>query len=336
MAEINLDSIIYDQLVTRDAIFKLLTQEEIYSYYIGYDISNMGIMCSPFRDDNVPSFSIYYHKSERNILMYHDFATKDSGDCIVFVMKLFGITYEKALLKIAYDFKLSSFNIGSYNKEIETFSKLKEKKVIEIGIKKREWFKIDQQFWQQFAIRKSTLERFNVCPVEFVFYNGNAVKAEPLAYAYKEWKDGILTYKIYQPLSPNKKFKWINNANYSVHQGYTQLPETGDLLIITKSLKDVMSIYDTLSIYSIGLQSESVMMKDSVMKEYKTRFKKVICLFDNDTAGEKLALSFTETYSIPFLSIPKLPGVTDYSDLIKHTGVENATKTFNNLLKNLE
>lgn len=332
---INLNSILFDERITKENLLKLISQEDIYSYYMGYNISNVGLTSSPFRDDSIPSFSFFYHSVHRETLMFKDFALGTSGDCIVFVMRLFQTTYENALFKIAYDFKLSNFDIDAVKHHVEHFEKLKEKKSVNIGINKREWFKHDQDFWSQFAIRKSTLERFRVSPIKFIFYNGNAVKAEPLAYAYEEWKDAQLSYKIYQPESPNKKFKWINNANYTVHQGYTQLPPTGELLIITKSLKDVMSMWDTQGIFSIGLQSESVTMKESVMDEYKTRFEKVVCLFDNDKAGIELSKVFSEKYDIPHFFIPQLPNVTDYSDLVKYGGVETAGSIFNEQLNKI-
>jgi 5S rRNA maturation endonuclease (ribonuclease M5) len=180
-------------------------------------------------------------------------------------------------------------------------------------------------------VHKSTLVKYNVHPISHIFYNDTAVKASDLAYCYVETKDNKVSYKIYQPLEPKIK-KWINNADYTVHQGYMQLPKQGELLIITKSLKDVMSIYDCLGISAVGLQSESVMMKSTVMEEYKTRFKKVICLFDNDEAGKKLSLNFTNTYGIPHIFMPELPKVTDFSDLVKHSGVEKAVETFKKII----
>jgi len=65
-------------------------------------------------------------------------------------------------------------------------------------------------------------------------------------------------------------------------------------------------------------------MKDSVMDEYKSRFNKVICLFDNDQAGKKLSVSFTEKYNVPHFFVPELPNVTDFSDLVKGIGKEDA------------
>ena len=334
MEKIDLNSLMFNALITRDDILKHVTQEEIYGFYMNEDIKNLGVYHSPLREDNIPSFALYFHRVNPNTLMFKDFATGDCGDFVVLVMKLFNLNYSNALFKIAYDFGLSSLSISS-NKVNINYTKLEHKERVNLAVKLRQWEKHDKDYWTSFNIKKSTLHKFNVFPISHVFYNSNAVKTHKYAYVYVEEKDGIITYKIYQPFE-NKQKKWINNANYTVHQGYKQLPDTGELLIITKSLKDVMSIHDTLNIAAIGLQSESVMMKESVMEEYKSRFKRVVCLFDNDEAGKKLSISFTEKYNVPHFFVPELIGVTDFSDLVKHSGVEKTIKIINEKLKNYE
>jgi 5S rRNA maturation endonuclease (ribonuclease M5) len=333
MEEINLNSISFNSLITREDILKHVTQEEIYAFYLGEDVSKLGVFHSPLREDNIPSFALYFHKVNRNILMFKDFATGDSGDFVVLVLKMFNLSYSEALKKVAVDMKLAEFNINVSQTPVQ-YTKIVQKDSIELGIKIREWQIRDKAYWSSFGIKKKTLEKFNVYPISYVFYNTTAVKTSDYAYAYVEIKDSKVSYKIYQPLESKIK-KWINNANYTVHQGYTQLPTSGDLLIITKSLKDVMSLHDCMNISAIGLQSESVMMKQSVMDEYKSRFKKVICLFDNDEPGKKLSESFTETYNIPHFFVPELPKVTDFSDLVKAVGIEEAVKIVNTKISEL-
>ena len=324
MEEINLNSIIFNSQITREDILKHVTQEDIYEKYLGEDVRNLGVFNSPLREDSIPSFALYFHKIDRNILMFKDFATHDCGDFVVLVMKLFNIRYPEALKKIAYDMGLSAFTVDTTKQEVN-YTRIVEKERIKLGIKTRPWLNKDKDYWSSFGIKKSTLVKFNVHPISYVFYNDTAVNAAEYAYAYVELKDGQGSYKVYQPFEDKVK-KWINNANYSVHQGYTQLPESGELLIITKSLKDVMSIYDCLGLTAIGLQSESVMMKDSVMDEYKSRFSKVICLFDNDKAGKKLSESFTARFNIPHFFVPELLKVTDFSDLVKVVGRDKAVE----------
>jgi 5S rRNA maturation endonuclease (ribonuclease M5) len=324
---INLNSFVFNEQITRDDLFSAISQEDIYSFYIGEKIENGTKICSPLREDNVPSFSMFYHKHNRNILMFYDFATQDSGDAVIFVSKMFDLSYGDSIRRIVYDFKLSDVEVTAEKRQLYHSKKVLQKEQVQIGVKRREWKQHDAQFWKSFGITKATLEFYNVMPVSFIFFTGNPVKVEKWAYAYLEYKDNRISYKIYQPYAP-RQYKWINNANYSVHQGYTQLPSNGDLLIITKSLKDVMSIRDVIGVPSVGLQSESVMMKDTVMDEYKQRFKKVVCLFDNDDAGKKLSQSFSDTYNIPHFFMPELKRVTDFSDLVKVVGKEKAKEEF--------
>lgn len=331
MKEVNLNSIIYNELITLEDILKHVTQEQIYGYYIGEDVSKLGFYHSPLRQDNVPSFALYFHRDKGNILMFRDMATKESGDCVVLVMKLYCISYKQALLKIAVDLGLGSLSVDIQRVEAQ-YTKIVQKDKVDLGIKTRKWKIADKEYWSKFGICKDTLIKFNVYPISHVFYNDSPFKVKTLAYAYLENKDNTESFKIYQPLE-DKKRKWINNANYTVHQGYTQLPSTGDLLIITKSLKDVMSIHDCMGISAIGLQSESVMMKHSVMQEYRKRFKRVLCLFDNDDAGKKLSEDFTKEYGVYHFFVPNIKNVTDFSDLVNTLGTTEAVEITKKLIQ---
>jgi hypothetical protein len=333
MKDINLNSIVFNDLISREDILKHVTQERIYGFYLGEQITTLGVYHSPLREDNIPSFALFFHRVEPNILMFKDFATGDCGDFVAMVRKLFNLSYSEALEKVAFDLGLSNYGVSG-TKQTVNYTKITQKQKVELGIKIRPWEILDKQFWKPFGIKKSTLEKFNVFPISHVFYNSNAVKVSKHAYVYAEKKDNKLTYKIYQPFEDKLK-KWINNANYSVHQGYTQLPKSGELLIITKSLKDVMSIHDIVGVPAIGLQSESVMMKDSVMDEYKFRFKKVVCLFDNDDAGIKLAKEFSKRYNVPHFFVLPIANSKDFSDFVKNTTVNFSIEYFNKKIKKL-
>jgi len=330
MEKINLNSIVFNEIITKEDILQHVTQEEVFGFYMGEDIKDLGVFHSPLREDNIPSFALYFHKHNSNTLMFKDFATNDCGDFVVLVMKMFNLNYSNALLKIAYDFKLGNFSVKADKQEI-TYTNIKQKKRVELGVKLRDWTIKDKKFWTSFGITKSTLQKFNVYPISYVFYNQTAVRTHEYAYVYVEQKDDVVSYKIYQPYESKTK-KWINNANYSVHQGYRQLPESGELLIVTKSLKDVMSIHDCLGIPAIGLQSESVMIKPTVMDEYKERFSKVICLFDNDEAGIKLTQEFSKVFGIPYILVPDKYNVTDFSDLVQSQGKDKAVEIFKKLI----
>ena len=330
MNKINLNSFIYNEQITREDLLSVLKQEDIYSFYIGENIKSGDIINSPFREDNIPSFGFFYHKSGNGILMYNDLATKNCGDFVVFVCKLFNLDYKSALFKICYDFGLSNVEITPEHRNTINKEKIKEVKQVDLKIKSRKWKIYDKKFWNQFGIKKSTLNKYDVFPISYIFFNENIRKADKYSYAYKEIKDNKVSFKIYQPYS--EKNKWFNNADFSVHQGYRQLPKKGDLLIITKSLKDVMSIHDVISIPTVALQSESVMIKNKVMEEYKERFKTVICLFDNDDPGKEFSEKFSKKYNILEIFIPNYEGVKDFSDLVKVVGKKKARVVFNRIL----
>ena len=152
--QINLNSIVFNEIIDKELILSKISQEDIYTYYIGESIISGTTINSPLRNDNVPSFAIYYHKNNSGVLMFYDFATKDTGDCIIFVCKLFGIDYKDALLKICYDFKLSDIKITGNKSHLQHAKKVIQKDAVKLGIKQRLWKIRDKSYWSQFGITK--------------------------------------------------------------------------------------------------------------------------------------------------------------------------------------
>ena len=107
------------------------------------------------------------------------------------------------------------------------------------------------------------------------------------------------------------------------------MPETGDLLIITKSLKDVMVFYE-LGISAVGLQAETNKMSKKSFNELTKRFKRVILLLDNDDQGYTSTCEFLLEYDIEFFFIPDEKDISDY---IKKYGYK---KAFNLIKKKLK
>lgn len=313
----DLNDIRYSTLpyVDKDKLYSTVTDYQVFCYYIDSELKIGRPINSPLRRDEIPSFSLFINKTT-NTVMYKDFATGDCGDSVKFVMKLKGLQYKQALYVIASDFGYVNEHISVANKKVSNrLKKLKTPKIsaVNIGIKRRDWKIWDRDYWWQYEIKKGTLNKFWVSPVQLLFFNDSIVKPDKHCYAYKEIKDDKVSFKILQPYS---EFKWINNANDSIHQGYRQLPERGELLIITKSLKDVMSLHDVAGIPAVGLQAESIMMKESVMYEYKTRFDRVICMFDNDLPGRKFSTRFSSEFGIEEIFMPQDMG-KDFSDVVK-------------------
>lgn len=311
--------------ITKEDILKQYTEYEIFKYYVGDFEVGQNIRSPLRKDDSCPSFNIFYSK-RYNCLLFKDFAGK-RGDFVIFVQELLHIpTYGEALQKIAYDMGMSNNNTLTKDVIIHPTD---FRYSIEICI--RPWEKRDILYWNIYNISLSTLKRFNVVPIKGYYHNQFYVPTRDISYAYLEYKDDRLTYKIYRP-TVDKDYKWRNNNPYGVHQGYRLLPKEGKLLIITKSLKDVMSLYETMNIPAIGVQSEKSFIKDTVVEEYKNRFKHVIVLFDNDITGIEQAKEYKRMYNINNITIPFEYNSKDFSDLIKNTGKINASKPLKNLL----
>lgn len=58
----------------------------------------------------------------------------------------------------------------------------------------------------------------------------------------------------------------------------------GDFLVITKSLKDVMTLYE-YKIPAIAPCSENIFITESQYDRLKTKYKHILLLYDNDSAG---------------------------------------------------
>jgi hypothetical protein len=150
-------------------------------------------------------------------------------------------------------------------------------------------------------------------------------------YAYKIFN----SFKIYRPLSKSREDKWRSNCTKYDIQGWEQLPDEGDLLIITKSLKDIM-VLRRFNVFSIAPHSEVSLLPESVLNEAKNRFKRILVLYDNDDAGRKGALEMKEKYTLETIEIPShyldIYGVKDISDFVREFGEKKTQELINELI----
>lgn len=321
-------------------ILERISELDIFEYYLG-EIPTKAIR-SPLRDDLKPSFSLFMSVKHGKVF-FKDFATGESGDCFLFVMRLFKLgSKSETFLKIASDFSLndleSDISLASSPtiKNAKLYRKVKKIKTnrAKFDITIREWNIKDRDYWgKKYFVNRKQLEYCNVFPISHFFMNGICIKAKDLAYAFVEGKDNCQTFKIYQPYA-DSEHKWYNNNDYSTWELWTQLPSLGNILIVTSSRKDaivIKTLFSTNRITSCSLQSESVKPKESVVNELKSRFKEIFVLYDNDNdkdhnpgriAGDKIskATGFTQ------IEIPDKFGVKDPSDFIEKFGPKLLTR----------
>lgn len=319
--------------ITKDFILSKVNQESIMQHYTGLDVSSKKLMLSPFRVDN--HFTVSFYKSKSNILYLHDFATNEHINCFQAVMKKFGVNYYEALDIIAKDFNLTEGENTNVKKEKPIIiSSLKETKPAKIQVQIKDYTKEELEWWKQFGISKKTLKKFHVYSLEHIFINNelrftSSNKCPIYGYYFGKDKNGVEKWKIYFPLKDNYRF--LNNLSKKVLQGYHQLPKTGDLLVITKSMKDLMAMYE-FGISAVSPNSETLFVEDKKLEEFKQRFKHILVIYDNDRPGLHNMWLIRKQH--PELNYYFLPWYLskDFTDSIKLVGVENMKEYINEFM----
>lgn len=274
--------------------------------------------------EKTPSFAIYVDKSVMQY-KFKDFSTGKNGNKIDLVMLLFNLDFFNAVQKIIIDYN-KCITKGDVN-----FTNLKPEIKWKIDfVKVRKWNKRDAKFWLSFNIGSSMLEEYNIKPlhhytmVKEIDNNFETIKFEkPSMYGYFNNNNELI--KIYQPYS--KKQKFYNALSYL--QGLDQLKYEQNYLVICSSLKDAMCLRSfNYKLEVLAPASENSMIKPYLINNLKSKYKKIITLFDNDEAGKKAINKYTEVYGIKGFA---LPISKDISDAVK----EHGFKKINSILKPL-
>ena len=310
--------------ITLDWILSKVTEYDIYAKYIGQFKVGM-IYNSPFRKDKNPSFGIYYSKRTKQLL-FKDHGTGECGNVIKFVSLVTGKTEYNDILSDIVD----KLNITNNTKLVSSKQYIPPTETV-IGVVRQEFTDVDINYWKQFNISINTLKKFNVNSIKYYLCNGivkGTYKRENPMYAYKVYNN----FKIYRPLA-DKYTKWRNNLTDYDIQGYEQLPQKGDILFITKSMKDVMCLHE-MGIPAVSPSSESTFLPKDVLEQLKTRFKRIIILFDRDVAGVKRSRKLSRETGLEAMFINKKFKAKDVSDAVKANNFEEIKNWLNETIKN--
>jgi hypothetical protein len=312
---------------------KCLPREWVFEYYLNLKerLSGQNVKIpSAFNiKDKVPSMVIYYNAGSR-YYKFKDFSSGKQGDNIELVQELFNLTRQQAVVKIMNDYQeYVNFNGTVKLPEFKVHDKFKVS-----DFEMRTWNTLDEKYWLGYKVGSKILQKYNVVPLKFFTMEREETDgvitsftfSNPYMYGYFR-NDGSL-YKIYTPKNTEKKF--IKVENYI--QGLEQLKYDCKYLLITSSLKDLMT-FDKLSISnieSIAPDSENTMISETVIKELKSKYFKIIILFDNDEPGIKAAQKYKEKYGLDYVILPL---EKDLSDSVKLHGIDKVKEVLFPLLK---
>jgi len=305
-----------------DWILNKVSEEEVFSFY-GITVQKK-IFCSPLREDKRPTCSFY--RTEKGKLFYKDWAVNHEFDAFGFVEWKYNLNFFEAMKKVYEDMirlnpgNSSASNNKSYNKR--NIIKIEKRDSSQITVKRRGFAHGDLLYWKQFGISLKTLVHYNVSAIERAWVNQKSVylhQKQDVCYAYRF---GDKKYKLYFPT--RKEYRFLSTPVKI--QGLNQLPEKGNILVITKSLKDVMTLHE-FDIPAIALSSEAVVPDEELLCKLRLRFKNIVMFYDNDTRG---ILSMQKVKSeLPCMWIPRKYNVKDISDYYKMYGSVATYKLIN-------
>ena len=317
--------------ITKSFILNRISEVEIMERYLGLKVDFNKLYRSPLRTDKYPTCKYYYSKGR---LYFKDFNGSFYGDCFSVVQSLYSTTFLDSLYIIANDFNL----LKVPNRKLVNYifsTPIQEK--LSIGIRSQKFTSTDKAYWGSYFIKEETLNSYFVYSCAQLFIGENIIytysKKDP-AYAYYF---GNGSYKIYFPLRKKEEKRFINNCNSSIIQGYWQLPDKGELLVITKSYKDVICLKE-FNISAIAPQSESCGLTHIFIEELYSRFDNIVSLYDFDLTGIRGANKLYREEGIKpifftngrFGSIDY--GSKDFSDYLYNNGLTKTKELVNSLL----
>lgn len=324
--------------ITKNFILSKINQESIMQHYTGIEVNSKKLFLSPLRNDNHVTCSIY--KSKSGILYMHDFATNEHIDCWNLVMRLYNCNYYEALKIIARDFNLINSNVVKNIQAPKIIKSLKKTESTIIQVQIKNYTNEELEWWKQFGINKKTLKKYKIFSLQNVFLNGelkftSSEQCPIYGYYFGKDKNGKELWKVYFPANKEKGIRFINNLPKKILQGYHQLPKTGELLVITKSMKDLMAMYE-FGISAVSTPSESTFVLDKQLEEFKQRFKHILVIFDSDKTGLHNMWIIRKKH--PELNYFWMPWylAKDFTDSIKLVGVENMKEYVNEFMSNYE
>ena len=317
--------------LTKEDILEKISEEEILRHYLGFDYVLNKSYISPLRKDTNPSFAVYYN--QQNQLRFKDF-NGAQGSCFDFVMMKFGMRFFDAIKLINKDLKLGLGSFNGNNTKMKptplrytNFKASIEKKKNLIQFKPQYFTETDKRYWTKYSIKSNTLVKFNVFSAKYVFLNKKLIYryigGNPV-YCYK-FSSGHA--KVYRPLQDKTSGKWLSNVTQEDIQGLDQLKPSGKLLIITKSLKDVMCLFE-MGYSAIAPQSEGAYIKSELLDDWKKRFTNIVVFYDNDDAGKKGAETLAKQLNCDKIFLDS-HDAKDISDFIALYGMDEATRIMN-------
>lgn len=323
--------------ITLDEIFSKVSEYELWKYYCtNFEELDKSFRSELYNDKN-PSCRIF--KTNLNKLQYKDFGTGNSYSIINYIQVKYLCSFKDCLNIISKDFNLtkSSIIIEKQTRLLTYDETIINKPKARIDIISQPFNIVDFNYWDKYKISLELLDEYNVFSAKHVYLTKNDkitifnyTKQKPI-YAYRFCTDNEYSYKIYMPYN-DKKYKWLfSGGSQKDIEGIDQLSLNGDILILTKSLKDCIS-YRLCGYDAISLQGETNKLNSELVNRLLNRFNTIIVQYDNDPEGIKGSIRLNQQYGFKYFFINNAKDLSDY--LVNNT-IKDAKLMIDNKIKQL-
>lgn len=313
-----------DIITTYEELLERVDEYTLYCFYLGFSPELDMSYRSPIRiGDLNPSWSLFVTKYRKNVeYMWKDHGGDGrSGDVFTLVKLLYGLTTQaQVLARIKSDFKMGPMVAGVRQKLVEFTSPTPSPRV-DIRVKSKAFDRFDVNWWKGWGVSRELLEEYKVSRIRYYFKyvdQENALVPNNPSYAYLV----MGKYKLYFPFE-RKQNRFRTDMSDRELEGFQQLRYDSALLIITKSLKDIMCLRG-LGYEAVSPRGEHGILPGEFIDHFQSKYSHIITLFDNDGKHRK-------DYPYPEKHVPLIEGVKDITDFHKKFGASETAALLNQL-----
>ncbi len=316
--------------LTPDSILEKISDYDIYKMYMPHQNWKINVVTySPFRNEKNPSFIIGYRGGA---LRYCDFGdSSKKGGCFNFVMMLFNVGLNDALLMIDRDFDLgiiSGSSTKNYERIVSDYAQptATSKREYFIQVKTRKFTHEELAYWNAYYQDIDDLRANNVYSIDTVYLNKQKFPLKDSELRFGYLYEGH--WKIYRPFA-DKKNKWMpNNVPITMMDGLDDIRDC-DVAFINKSKKDYM-VMKKIFPCCCAVQNEGMGCFSEENVEYiKENSERQILSFDSDETGVKNSQLVTNKYGFEYCNVPRIyldEGIKDWADLARIHGLKTIEK----------
>ena len=318
-------------LFSSEDILERVDEYTLYCSYLDYEPLIGAVYNSPIRSvsnantDETPSFGLFTRvKAVKNMgvgdypneFLWKDQALGITGDIFELVRKMCKLQSRRAaMLQVMTDTGLLPGNKSAPIIDIRT---KRFTGYADISIIPRQMYPEELHYWRKGNITLDILNRYAVHGVKVYWLYAD----QPFprfgtsgSFAYQIWDK----YQLYFTKEV-KRYKFRTDWTEVCVPGFLQLKYQSDLLIITKSMKDIM-VLASFGYEAISPRGENIMLPIECIAMMKRKYKRILILFDNDMKHKGDEYEFDKIY-VPNL----LPGDKDVFDYCCNHGIESTRK----------